>query len=163
VEYEIEDDEQEFLMRVVSGVEPSEAARGSIVPVDASRQEAERQAQLALQDGTNRAWVIEGFEEVGLTRRHIMETLMRSLYTKKYGINQKTGEVVELGDDGMTNLTAVKLAGQMMGVLGGGVKQEPVDRNPPPVQVNVIFPGRNIRSKKEDVIIDGDDSYSASA
>lgn len=163
MEYEIEDDEQEFLMRVVSGVEPADAARGTIVPVDASKQEAARQAQMALQDGANRAWIVDGLEEVNLTRRHMFETLKRNMDTHKYGLNQRTGEAVDLGDDGMTQLTAVKLMAQMMGALGGGAKQEPVDRNPAPAQVNIIFPGRNIRSKKEDVIIDGDDSYTASA
>jgi len=50
---------------------------------------------------------------------------------------------------------------QSMGVLGGGPKVEPTDQKEGPVQINIVFPGRDIRSKKEDVIIDGDDSYSA--
>jgi len=155
------DEEKQFIHRLASGMPMETAARGTLTDVDASPAVAKRTAMQALGDTTVKAYFIDLMEEADLTPLEMMQALKRNLTTRKYGIHQATGERVDLGDDGMTQLTAVKLMMQSMGVLGGAPKVEPTDQKEGPVQINIVFPGRDIRSKKEDVIIDGDDSYSA--
>lgn len=158
----IGDEEKEMVHQYIATGNLELAARGSgVVPVDASSAVAKRTAMQALGDSEVKAYFIELMEEAELTPLEMMQTLKRNLTTRKYGIHQATGERVDIGDDGMTQLTAAKLIMQGAGLLGGGAKSEPTDRNPPPTQINIVFPGRDIRTKKEDVIIDGDDSYSA--
>ncbi len=155
------DEEQQFVNQYIATGNLETAARGTLVPVDASSAVAKRTAMQALGDTAVKAYFIDLMEEVSLSPQDMMQTLKRNLTTKKYALHQLSGDKVEIGDDGMTQLTAAKLIMQGMGVLGGGPKVEPTDQKEGPVQINIVFPGRDIRSKKEDVIIDGDDSYSA--
>lgn len=157
---EIGDEERRFVNSYIATGNMELAARGTIVDADAPAPLAKKTALQALGDTSVKAYFIDLMEEVNLTPQDMMETLKRNLTTKKYALHQLSGQSVEIGDDGMTQLTAAKLIMQGMGVLGGGPKVEPSGQNQAPVQVNVVFPSRNIRSEKEDVVLDGDDSYS---
>lgn len=160
---EIGDEERQFVNTYIATGNMELAARGTIVEPDASPAFAKKTALQALGDTNTKAYFIQLMEEAQLTPLDVMETLKRNLTTKRMGIMQGPGGgVVELGDDGLTQLTAAKLIMQATGLLGGGPKAEPTDRNPAPAQINIVFPGRNIRTPKEDVIIDGNNSYSAS-
>jgi hypothetical protein len=161
-ESEIGTEEKGFVHQYIATGNLEVAARGSgLVPVDASSAVAKRTAMQALGDSTVKAYFIDLMDEVGLTPQAMMRALLEGLTTEKFGINQKTGEVVSLGADGMTRMTAVKLIGTGMGIYGGGVKQEPSDQRNAPTTVNIIFPERNIHDSapREPQYIDGDDDY----
>lgn len=155
---EIGDEERQFVNTYIATGNMELAARGTIVEPDASPALAKKTALQALGDTSVKAYFIDLMEEVNLTPRDMMETLKRNLTTKKYALHQMTGASVEIGDDGMTQLTAAKLIMQGMGVLGGGPKAEASGQNQSPPQVNIIFPDRHINDKK-DIIIDGDNDY----
>ena len=112
-----------------------DSARGTIVPSDAPAADARSMALKALEDNSVRAYVIDGMEEAGITRRRIFETLNGALDAKNYGLHQMTGHKVELGEDNQSRIGAAKLLMQAMGLVGGGVKQEREDKAPaaPPV------------------------------
>ncbi len=146
---------------VMGGMDPTAAAFSSeLVPAGTSPALAKKTAMQALGDSDVRAFVIDTFESVGLTPTDLAKTLKRNLTTKNYALHQASGEKVELGDDGMTQLTAVKLAAQMTGMLGGGSASKPADQNPPPIAIQVNFPVQNIRKGE---VIDGDNSYTVSS
>jgi len=162
----IGDEEKEMVHQYIATGNLELAARGSgVVPVDASSAVAKRTAMQALGDSEVKAYFIELMEEAELTPLEMMQTLKRNLSTKKYALHQISGQAVEIGDDGMTQLTAAKLIMQGAGLLGGGAKTEPTDRNAAPTQVNIFFPDRDIRSSKnakDNEPIDGDNLYTAS-
>lgn len=156
------EEEKAFVSRYIATGNMELAARGTIVDVDASPAKAKSVAMQALGDTTTKAWFIGLMEEVDLTPQLLGKTLRDGLTTEKFGINQKTGEVVSLGSDGMSRLGFSKLILQSMGVLGGGPKAEPSDQRDAPTQINIIFPERNIHDStpREPQYIDGDSDYS---
>jgi len=158
----IGDEERQFVNSYIATGNMELAARGTIVDVDASPAAVKRTAMQALGDTDVKAYFIDLMEEVNLTPQDMMNALKRNLTVKKYALHQISGNKVEIGDDGMTQLTAAKLIMQGAGLLGNGVKADPSDRAPAPAVVNIVFPVRQIRSSKEDTIIDGDDIYNAS-
>jgi hypothetical protein len=100
------------------------------------------------------------FDQAGITDLDVVLNLKRLMTVQKMGIVQKTGDVVELGDDAMAQLGATKTLAQMKGWLAGGARVEKeAQPEQAPVAIQVNFPVRNIR---EEVVIDGDDSYSVS-
>lgn len=155
-------EERQFATLAMSGMDPGAAAIASgLVPAGTSPALAKKTAMQALGDSDVKAFVIDTFEEVGLTPKDLAETLKRNLTTKNYALHQMSGNKVELGDDGMTQLTAVKLAAQMTGMLGGS-KPAASEQSQVPVLVQVNMPVRNIRTEPNEVVIDGDDNYSVS-
>ena len=158
----IGDEERQFVNSYIATGNMELAARGTIVDVDASPAAVKRTAMQALGDTDVKAYFIDLMEEVNLTPRDMMDTIKRNLTVKNYALHQATGNKVEIGDNGPAQLIAAKLLMQGMGLIGGGVKADPSDRAPAPAVVNIVFPVRQIRSSKEDTIIDGDDIYSAS-
>ena len=162
-ESEIGTEEKGFVHQYIATGNLEVAARGSgLVPVDASSAVAKRTAMQALGDSVVKAYFIDLMEEVSLSPQDMMKTLKRNLTTKKFALHQISGDKVEIGDDGMTQLTAAKLIMQGMGVLGGGPKVEPSDQRNAPTTVHIIFPERNIHDSapREPQYIDGDDDYS---
>lgn len=138
-----------------------DSARGTIVPSDAPAADARSMALKALEDNSVRAYVIDGMEEAGITRRRIFETLNGALDAKNYGLHQATGNAVELGEDNQSRIGAAKLLMQAMGLVGGGVKQEREDKAPaaPPVII-VNFNNSPLESDDDEDVIDGDRDYS---
>jgi len=157
-------EEERFSTMLLSGMDMTAAAFASgLVPEGTSPAVAKKTALQALGDSDVKAFMIDTFEAAGLTALDIAKTIKRNLNTHKYGIYQAKGKVLDLGDDGMTQMTAAKLALQAMGALGGPASK-PVDQATPPVAIQVVFPVRNIRDDESpEVIINGDTSYSVSS
>jgi len=158
-------EEERFATLLSTGMDPVAAAFASdLVAPGTSPAIAKKTAMQALGDSDVKAFIIDAAERNGVTIDRAMATLGRNLDTHKYGIHQASGDVVDLGDDGMTQISAVKLLFQATGVLGGGAQNKPVDQATPPVAIQVVFPVRNIRDDESpEVIINGDTSYSVSS
>lgn len=163
-EVELGTEEKQFTMNILSGMDMEAAARASgIVPPGTSSAVAKRIASQALDDDRIRAEIVDAFEAVDLRPEHVTGALKGALSAMNYGLWQKDGTKVELGEDGMTRVSAAKLITQIMGWTGGP-RAKPVDQNPPPATVQVNFNVRNVREpgRKADAVIDGDSDYSVS-
>lgn len=154
-------EEAQFLNKYLVTGDLVNSARDTIVPPDATAADARSMALKALEDNSVRAYVIDGMEEAGITRRRIFETLNGALDAKNYGLHQMTGHKVELGEDNQSRIGAAKLLMQAMGLVGGGVKQEREDKAPsaPPVII-VNFNNSPLESDDDEDVIDGDRDYS---
>lgn len=157
-EEDIELEELEFINNFAATGDLAEAAKGAIVPWDASDRQAAITARKALASGPVRAYIIDKMEEGGLTFDSVIRTIKRNLTVRKNGIVQKTGDVVDLGDDSQGQLGAAKLALQLLGTIGGGIKEETVeDQENKPQTVNVFFGSNSLydddeEEEKSDVI-----------
>lgn len=127
-EPELHTEERNFAALMLTGMDPEAAARASgIVEQDATPAFARRTAMQALGDSSVKAYIVDLFEEAQLSPLDLVKTIKRNLTVKKYALHQASGEKVEVGDDSMGQLTAVKLAGAWLGLER---KEEPKSRTP---------------------------------
>ena len=159
-EFEVEKPEDMFLLRLAQTGNPELAARGTIVPVDASSRLAKLTAEKALQDTGVHARFMDYMEQADIKPVDIFQTLARNMKSRKYALWQKTGEAIDIGPDSMGQISAAKTLLQGMGMINGGVKDViPEKKEEEPKSVHLHFHQRPLDDGEDDddpIIIDGD-------
>lgn len=147
--------EKQFAVLALGGMDPTAAAYASgLVDQDATPAFAKRTAMQALGDSSVRAYVIDLFEEAGLTPLDVAMTIKRNLTVKKYALHQASGEAIEVGDDGMSQLTAAKLA---ITVMGMDRKEEAKPQSSGKIELHLHHHERTLDDGDEERTLDDED------
>lgn len=133
---EVGAEEKQFTQRFLASGDKIGAALDTIVPPDSSKAVALREADKALRDVGVQRYIGQLMDEAGVSDLDIVKTLKRNLYARKLGIVQKTGEVVDIGEDNMAQIQAAKAFAQLRGFAAGGAKVTEEEKAPPKYELH---------------------------
>lgn len=115
---------REFVQALVAANGDATAAWRATHPDSPDKYPRQRAWRLMRRDDVQ-AYFREITDELELTPRDVARFIKDKMYNSKlYGLNQKTGEAVTLGDDNRAQLQAAELLGRFWGVLGPAPRTE---------------------------------------